>query len=111
MRSLRRHEGYLLMDNRESPGVSDAMLRTVSPPLPPGAGGGIFEAPTITCSHCQRVVILNPLRTRDRTYCRKCDHYVCDGCGVILAASGTCRPFKQIIDEVMEKAMKGADHG
>ena len=111
MRSLRRHEGYLLMDNRESPGVSDAMLRTVSPPLPPGAGGGIFEAPTITCSHCQRVVILNPLRTRDRTYCRKCDHYVCDDCGLVLSQSGICRPFAQIIDEAMEKTVKGAENG
>ena len=111
MRSLRRHEGYLLIDNRESPGVSDAMLHAVWPPLPPGAGCGMFEAPTITCSHCQRVVILNPLRTRDRAYCRKCDHYVCDGCGVVLIQSGTCRPFEQIIDEAMEKAVKGAEDG
>lgn len=106
MRSQRSKEGWLLLDNRESPGVSDDLLRTVSPGLPPGAGRGLFEAPTITCSHCQTVVVLNPLRTRDRAYCQKCDHYLCDGCGAALAASGVCTPFVQVIEEAQEQAAK-----
>src|SRR3989304_10579423 len=106
MHSKRAHEGWLLMDNRESPGVSDALLRTLGAELPPGAGGGMFEAPTITCSHCQQVLILNPLRTRERAYCAKCDHYLCDGCGAALAASGVCNPFAQVIDEGQEQAAK-----
>lgn len=107
MHSKRSLEGYLLMDNRESPGVPDAVLQAVDPALPLGAGRGLFEAPTITCSHCQRVVIMNPLRTRERAYCAKCDHYLCDECGAALTASGVCRPFTQIIEEVQEQAAKG----
>lgn len=104
--SLRRHEGYLLIDNRNSPGVPDAILREVSPGLPPGAGQGEFEAPTNTCSHCQVIVILNPLRTRDRPYCMACDHYICDRCAAVMAATGRCSPFKQLIDRVQEAALK-----
>ena len=108
MHSKRSQEGYILMDNRESPGVPDELLRTVGPEMPPGAGVGMFEAPTITCSHCQQVLILNPLRTRDRAYCQKCDHYICDGCAAAMALSGVCKTFKQIIDEVQEAAAKAA---
>lgn len=107
MHSKRSHEGYLLMNHNDSPGVPDAVLQTVNPALPMGAGRGLFEAPTITCSHCQRVVIMNPLRTRDRAYCAKCDRYLCDECGAALAASGVCRPFTQIIEEVQEQAATG----
>ncbi len=106
MHSKREQEGWLMIDNRESPGVSDEVLRTLAPGLPPGAGRGMFEAPTITCSHCQAVLIVNPLRTRERAYCAKCDHYICDGCGAALAASGVCRPFAQIIAETQEAAAK-----
>jgi len=99
------------MDNRESPGVSDEQLRAVGPPLPIGAGRGMFEAPTVTCSHCQVVVVINPLRNRDRAYCAKCDHYICDTCGGVAAKTGICRSFKQIIDEVLETALKEEVHG
>jgi hypothetical protein len=106
MHSKRSKEGWICMDNRESPGVSDALLRTVGVSLPPGAGVGMFEAPTITCSHCQTVLIVNPLRTRDRAYCQKCDAYICDGCGTAMALSGVCKPFAQLIEEVQEQAAK-----
>jgi hypothetical protein len=47
--SKRAHEGYLMRDHR-------------------AGGGALFEAPVITCSHCQRGVIVNPGRTRERAY-------------------------------------------
>jgi hypothetical protein len=104
MTSKRSQEGYLLLDNRNTPGVPDDLL----PGMPAGAGRGLFEAPTYTCSHCQTVVILNPLRNRDRPYCASCDHYICDRCKCIQVASGgTCKSFKQVIDEVQEAADKG----
>lgn len=90
------------MDHRSTDGVSDAQV--VEAGLPVGAGRGLFEAPSITCSHCQRVVILNPLRNRERPYCRKCDHYICDSCGPALAATGICKPFRQVLDELQEEA-------
>lgn len=105
--SKRSHEGYLLIDNRQSPGVPVELLQTVEPVLPPGASVGMFEAPTITCKHCQKVLVLNPLRTRDRAWCQKCDHYICDECGAVLTATGICKTFEQIIDEAHEQVIKG----
>lgn len=104
MTSKRSHEGYLLLDNRNGMGVPDAMLQEHG--LPPGAGRGLFEAPTYTCSHCQTVVILNPMRNRERAYCSSCDHYLCDGCGAARAVQGggRCKTFKQLIDEVQAAA-------
>lgn len=105
MSSLRRHEGYLLIDNRDSPGVSDELMQSMGVDMPKGAGKGLFEAPTLTCSHCQVVVVLEPRRTRARGYCPKCDHYVCDRCEAVrVATGGACKPFKQIIDEAQETA-------
>lgn len=90
MRSKKRHEGYLLIDHRNSPGIGDMK--------------GIFEAATYTCKHCQVVVVINPLRTRAREYCPKCDHYICDKCGAIMARTGECVTFEQIIEETQEAA-------
>jgi hypothetical protein len=100
--SKRSHEGYLLIDNRNNPGLSDELAQQAG--LPPGAGRGMVELPTITCSHCQQVLIVNRQRTRERAYCRKCDHYICDPCGAALSQTGICRPFKQIVDEAQEQA-------
>jgi hypothetical protein len=105
MHSKRQHEGYFMLDHSHGAPLSDAEV--VGAGLPIGAGRGKFEAPTYTCSHCQFVVVLNPLRNRERAWCKKCDHYICDRCGTILAQTGICRPFKQIIDDVQNAAAKG----
>lgn len=99
-------EGYLLIDHRDSPGLSDEVVHHAD--LPPGSGRGVFEAPTYTCSHCCRVVVLNPNRRRDREYCSKCDRYICDQCGIAMSQSGVCRPFSQICDEVREAGSRNA---
>lgn len=111
MKSKRSHEGYLMIDHRSTDGISDGLMNAVQPGMPPGAGCGLFEAPTITCSHCQTVLIVNPLRTRERAYCAKCDHYICDGCGVALHQTGVCRTMKQIVDEIQEKAALDEQRG
>lgn len=103
MKSKRSHEGYLMLDHRDAPGLEPAEARH----LPPGAGKGFFECPTITCSHCQQVLVVNPLRTRERAYCRGCDHYICDRCAAVLTKTGKCRTFKQIIEERQEAAEHG----
>ena len=64
--------------------------------------GTIFEAPTITCSHCQVIVVMNPARTRPRGYCRKCDHYICDK----VECNLECRSFKKFADDFQEAALK-----
>lgn len=75
MKSLRSQEGYLLVDNRHS-------------------GGALFEGAVSTCSHCQRQILRNPARTRERAFCFKCNHYICDECGAV----GECRPYARTLD-------------
>ena len=84
MKSKRQTEGYFMSDHRAAPAVEDAVVLAAG--LPAGAGRGLFEAPTYTCSHCQVVVIVNPKRNRERAYCRGCDHMICDSCGVARGA-------------------------
>lgn len=81
MGSLRSQEGYLLMDHRVS-------------------GGTLTEVPTVTCCHCNRVVILNPQRTRPRHYCPKCNAYACDECHEHVES------FEALIDRVQNDALK-----
>ena len=100
MKSLRRHEGYLMIDHR-------ATCENV-----PGTNTGFVEVATYTCSHCQTVVVINPLRNRARAYCPKCDHMICDLCGAKRAANGgECKTFQQVVDEVQESAAKDAQRG
>jgi hypothetical protein len=94
-----------MVDHRSTQGLDEAMVRMMG--LPSGAGCGLFEAPTITCNHCKTVFLVNPLRTRERAYCRGCDHYICDPCGAARAAAGNvCRTFDEIVEEIQEAALK-----
>lgn len=105
MSSLRRHEGYMLIDNSNSPGVPDALV--VAQGLPAGSGKIKFESATFTCSHCEAVVVMNPNRQRSRGYCPKCDHYVCDNCEARRAASGgECLPFKVMVEQFLNQVAK-----
>lgn len=54
--------------------------------------GRLLEAATATCRHCCRVVVLNPARTRERGYCRRCNSYVCDSCAY------ECTPIEQLAE-------------
>jgi len=103
--SKRSYEGYLMIDHRFSPGLTEA--EAVAAGLPKEAGKGLYECPTFTCSHCERIVIMNPSRTRERGYCRKCDHYVCDECEAKRVATGVCRPYKAVVAEALNAADRG----
>lgn len=91
MFSKRSQEGYLQIDHRAGDGTH----------LVPG--GQQLETPTITCSHCGAVYVLNPQRTRERGYCRKCDAYVCDKPG----CNAECNPLNRVFDQMQEAAVKG----
>lgn len=97
--SKRDFEGLLIIDHSESPGLTAEDTGGIGPVV---GKGQVYKSPTITCVHCQVIVILNPLRTRPRNYCPKCDDYICDGCVVL-----PCRPFQKLVDETMEKVIKG----
>lgn len=85
--------GYLEVDNR------------ASGELPPGTKRH-FEADTYTCTHCQRVVIMNPERKRERYKCRGCNHHICDPCAALRAAGAPCKTFAQLADETLEQAIR-----
>ena len=99
MPSLRAHEGYLLIDHTNSPGIpADMAEKMAARGWAVSAGSTKLEAATITCAHCQQQLIMNIDRTRDRGYCAKCDHYVCDRCSV----PGMCEPFAKLADLVAD---------
>jgi len=108
MKSKRSLEGYLQIDHRESPGVPNEMTAAINAQLPPArafpfVGPHVnFESTVVTCSHCHAIIILNPDRSRERHYCAKCDHYVCDRPSCVME----CRPLNQLIDEIQEQAAK-----
>lgn len=105
MTSKRSHEGYILLDHSDSPGVPDSM--TIAAGLPAGAGRGKFEAATLTCQHCDVVVVINPKRNRERAWCKHCDHYLCDACGVTLHHTGECRNAARRIAEYVAAVERG----
>ena len=104
-RSKRSDEGVLMIDNRNSPGVPDEWMPGFKE-MPAGIGQGLFEVPTFSCSHCPQQVVMNPKRRRPRGYCIKCDAYICDRCGGILAATKECKPYEQLLAELQEQVVK-----
>src|ERR1700691_5120189 len=93
--SERSLEGYLMIDHRESPGLNH-------PQLGPGS---FVERATRNCGQCERLVVLNPKRTRDRASCPKCG-YLCDDCGTSHKLTGRFYPMVRRIDDFMNKAVK-----
>jgi len=87
MRTHKSLEGYLLIDHSATGA--------------PGPGGlrGKVETSTLTCGHCQRQMIRNPLRTRERAYAPEMDRYICDECALVRKLTGKLKPFTQIMDE------------
>ena len=102
--SKRSLEGYLDIDNRESPGVSEDFIRQSGKQAIPSAKGRRVEMATLTCSHCQRQVIITNLRERPRNWCRSCDHYVCDSPG---CNTGVCVPFNKLLDMMQSAILLG----
>ena len=105
--SKRSLEGYLFIDHRDSPGVTPdqvpaEVVRKYGPPTIVGKGQ-LYESATITCVHCQAIVVLNPLRTRPRNWCNKCGDYVCDNPVCITE----CQPFAKLADTLQEAGVKG----
>ena len=106
MQTKRRHEGYVLIDNRESPGVTPSFVQQSGIGALAVGAGKVLEASTITCAHCQRGVVLNPMRAHVRDWCFYCDHYLCDNCGLIKKIDGQCRNFVALLDRLQEKAFQ-----
>ena len=101
--SKRQYEGCLTVDHRWSPEVPFNPAMIGKPDALLTNAGVLMESATVTCCHCQVVVVLNPLRTRPRGYCQKCDRYVCDN----PVCNRECSPFEKVLDQAQEYALKG----
>jgi len=86
-----RHEGYLFADHRASPGI---------PGSKEFGEGTVYEAATLSCSHCRTSIVMNPERARARGHCPKCDEYLCDWCAAAYHLNKICRPFIQVVEEL-----------
>lgn len=103
MNTLRSQEGYILLANEHAP---------PDPSLPVQMQAPVFEAASCTCSHCQAIMIVDPLRQRPLPYCRKCNHSICSRCELVRVASGyDCLPFKKLLDLAAERFERGLPLG
>lgn len=112
MQRLGTHTGFFEIDHRDSPGVTAADLVGIPGAIAVGAGQHL-ERDVKQCSHCQRMVVLEPARVRARAVCPGCYSYICDGCETIRAVAGQCVPFKAVLDEaatIAEKFVGQPDH-
>jgi hypothetical protein len=95
IKSLKRHEGWLFIDHRASPGLPEHVARLAGYDPKLCREGALFETATLTCCHCGNAYAKNPFRVRAREYCKPCDHYICDGCyGLSQHADYVHIPFK-----------------
>jgi hypothetical protein len=100
MKSLKRHEGYLMIDHRASPGIPADVARKIGFRPEDVAEGALLETATLTCSHCGNAYRKNRYRVRPREYCKPCDHYICDGCyGKTQHPDYVHVPFKALVFE------------
>ena len=99
-----QNTGYLQIDHRESPGLTNTEIRNFGSHLPPDMGRMNFETAVVKCWHCQTMIMLNPLRERHRHFCHGCDRYICNQCYAAYKATGVCKPFTKVIEEILEAA-------
>ena len=92
-------EGHLIVDHRNSPGIPKEAAERMG--LDPSlvAEGKVMEAATLRCCGCGGMVVMNPLRTRERAHCYQCNSYICDACVAIGRTHGHV-PFAKVVDEV-----------
>jgi hypothetical protein len=56
-----------------------------------------MHAATLGCPHCGSHVVINPMRTRARANCMKCNQYICDICDQVRHEPGYVhRTMKEI---------------
>jgi hypothetical protein len=93
-------EGYVLVDHSASPGISKDMALKAGYDPRYASEGMKFEGAVIACRHCRAHVVKNPLRTRERAFCGKCNDYICDACHALSTLPNySHKPYEQILDE------------
>lgn len=106
---MAQRTGYLMVDHRFSPGLPEDVARASGYDPKFCGEGKLFEADTLTCAHCKNTWVKNPLRTRERPKCHKCNyHYICDGCAVAMNDPLYSHlPYERLVDLTLDHAAKG----
>jgi hypothetical protein len=104
MSSIFRHDGELCVDHRASPGLPSTLAQELGMVGEPTGEGSVAYFRVLACNHCGGAQLMNPLRTRDRGYCRLCDHYICDVCEIARKEAGY---IHRTIDELTELITSG----
>lgn len=101
--------GELIVDHRASPGLPEEIARQAGYDPKLCREGKIYEAATLTCSHCKGTVVKNIFRVRDRHYCAKCSgHYICDGCAFEMTLPDYVHtPFEKVVEQHINHALTG----
>jgi hypothetical protein len=99
MRTKRSNEAYVLIDHRNSPGISEEFVHANRLDAPAVGRGQVFESAIAVCHSCGGDIILNPNRTREREWCMEHDAYLCDACALRRKMTGECVPLrKKLVD-------------
>lgn len=106
MFSKREREGVVLIDHRNSPGISEEFIRKNKIDAPAVPGGQTFESALRVCHHCQRDIILLPNRAKEANWCWSCDHDICDMCAAARAAGQQCNPFIRRMEKHFNRIAK-----
>jgi hypothetical protein len=96
--SNRSLEGEILIDHRDSPGMTPAQAGSWLAV----AGGTAYESAIYTCGHCRFMVVIEPKRTRQRAWCGACAQYLCDDCEGIRHVTLRCHSAAQRRDQCLE---------
>jgi hypothetical protein len=108
MLSKRSQEAYILIDHRNSPGISPEFVRANGLDAPAVGAGQTFESAMVVCHCCQADVVLNPNRTRERAWCWKHDAYTCDNCAAAQKAGAECVPAEKRYEQIWDKINRGS---
>lgn len=109
MKTKRSQEAYVLIDHRDSPGISPEFVRANGLDAPAVGAGQTFESAVVVCSHCGADVILNPNRTRHREWCYACDAYICDGCALAVKLGAPHTSMRQLFDDAYDALATGKE--
>lgn len=102
--------GEIVIDHRASPGLPEDIARAAGYDPWLCREGKVYEAETLTCSHCRGTVVKNIFRTRERHYCTKCSgHYICDACAFLASQPDyTHTPFEKKAALIMTQEQQGS---
>lgn len=105
---MSKHENYLMIDHRASPGMPEDVLRKAGIDMPIVGEGQFGEFKVLHCVHCQHEPIVNPNRKRERASCHKCGGaYICDACEWQSRQPGYIHtPFVKLADDLRENAAR-----